>query len=86
MDNLGANNLQDWWDWRRNKDEHDREMDKAIAEHDKEIAIIQERQSIQSANEAARHAKTPTVTISLISMGITILFFILNLIIAGTKP
>lgn len=83
---MGINNLDDWWNWRRDKDDREREQDKEIAEHDKKIAVIEERQQIQLANEAARHAKMPTLTISLVSIGITVLFFILNLIIAGAKP
>lgn len=83
---MSANNLDDWWNWRRQKDEQDRAQDRGLAEHDKKIAIIEERQQTQAANDAARHAKTPTLTLSLVSMGITVLFFILNLIAAGMKP
>lgn len=83
---MGANNLDDWWSWRRNKDERDREQDKQLVQHDKQLAILEERQRIAIANEEARHSKTPTIVISLVSLAITVLFFILQLVMAGAKP
>lgn len=71
-----------WRDWRatvdKRLDEHDDELD----EQGKAIVRIDTRQQIIRDNEAARHARTPQLTVSLVSMGVSILFFVMQLIVA----
>lgn len=81
------NSLDEWLTWRREKDRHDREQDDQLAEHETAIEVLKTRQQITEANEEARHAKTPQLVIGLISLGLSILFFVLNLILSkGGTP
>lgn len=81
------NSLDDWLSWRREHDRLNREQDERLAEHDVEIEVLKTKQQIAVDNEAARHAKTPQLVISLVSVGLSILFFILQLFIAkGGAP
>lgn len=70
-----SGNLEEWHSWRRS-------VDTQLLAHTESIATLKAYQQVSRDNEAARHSKTPTVTISLVSMGITILFFILQLIVS----
>lgn len=79
---LSGNSLDDWWQWRRGTDARQREQDADIAENAKEIAVLKNTQQIMASNEAARHSKLPALTVSLISLGTTVLFFILQLIVS----
>lgn len=81
------NSLDDWWAWRREHDRQGREQDEKLAEHDTEIEVLKTKHQIMVDNEAARHAKTPQLVISLVSVGLSILFFVLQLLIAkGGTP
>lgn len=81
------NSLDDWWGWRRDQDRHDREQDEQLADHETAIEVLKTRQQIMASNEEARHAKTPQMVIGLVSMGLSILFFVLQLILSkGNVP
>lgn len=76
-------NLPDGWrEWRATVDRRLDDHDDDLAQHDTKIAVLDTRQQISRDNEAARHAKTPQLVISLVSMAISILFFVLQMVMA----
>lgn len=79
---LALNSLDEWWGWRHDQDRHDRQQDEQLAAHETAIEVLKTRQQIMADNETARHAKTPQLVVSLVSVGISILFFILQLLLA----
>lgn len=76
-------NLPDGWrEWRTHVDRRLDHHDDHLSEIGKAVVVLETRQQIIRDNESARHAKTPQLAISLVSMGISILFFVLQLIVA----
>lgn len=69
-----------WRDWRTNVDRRLERHGDELEEHGKLIVRIETREQIKNDNDAARHAKTPQLTVSLVSMGVSILIFVLQLI------
>lgn len=85
---MNANDINDeWWQWRRGQDAHDREQDTTLASHATDIAVLQVQQRITSANAEARHSKTPAIAFGLVSAAVSLIVLVMQILAwRGSAP
>ena len=85
---MSANNFgEDWWQWRNSRDEHDRAVDRTLAEHNTEIALLKYQQKVTEDNAEARHSRGPQHLYWLVSGAFGLIALILQLLAAkGGTP
>lgn len=70
----------DWWQWRRSKDERDHKQDNALHSLNLEMAVLKTRQEIAAANEEARHSKTPAIAFGLVSAAVSLIVLVMQIL------
>lgn len=76
MDNFN----DDWWQWRHAKDTHEYEQDKELGQINVDIAVIKTRQDISILNDNARHSRTPTIALGLLSGAVSLIVLVMQIL------
>lgn len=79
-------NLDEWWQWRHDKDAHDRAQDEELAELTTDVAVIKNTQKIQQDNQSARHSSSLQITLVIISAAVSSVLLVIQLLAARGGP
>lgn len=79
---MSANNFDnnDWWQWRRSKDDRDHKQDNALHSLNLEVAVIKTRQQIADSNADARHSRTPAIAFGLLSGAVSLIVLVMQIL------